>query len=67
MEVIIAIALIGMGITIGMYIASQISQSIKNNTNEKLFRNIEEYEKNNTTDINSNNSHYYTHIKKGEK
>tara|TARA_R110000744_G_scaffold89619_4_gene174232 strand:+ start:13239 stop:13442 length:204 start_codon:yes stop_codon:yes gene_type:complete len=67
MEVIIAIALIGMGITIGMYIASQISQSIKNNTNEKLLRNMNEYDKNNTTDINNNNSHYYTHIKKGEK
>jgi predicted RND superfamily exporter protein len=41
-----AIMLIGLGIAIGIYIASQISESIESNRRHKEFiKNIEEYDK----------------------
>ena len=40
-----AIMLIGLGIAIGMYIASQISESIERNIRHKKFiKNMEEYD-----------------------
>jgi len=45
-----AIMLIGLGIAIGMYIASQISEHIECKTShKKLMKNLEEYDKKNKT------------------
>jgi len=46
MDIIYTATMIGVGVAIGMYIASQISQGIDSNINHKKFmKNMEEYDK----------------------
>lgn len=57
---------IGIGIVLGMYLASQIENHISKNTN-KIEKNIEEYDRKNQDNTLENNTQYYTYIPKKEK